>query len=222
MKKDEFPNIGEKIELEKLDTSTTASKKQLFSQVLDIIDDYFMFIATPISHNILVPISIGQIIKIRYIKKNIGVYGFKAKVLSRKKVSNLSYLKIERISDIFREQRRNFFRLKTILKLEIKVIGSGYEEEKIIYGFTKDISGGGLRFIVKEPLKLHSKVKVIIHMEDESITTQGRVIRCSNAEGKENTYEVGLMFENIDEKTRTKIISFIFEYQRKMREKGLV
>ncbi|HHY90292.1 MAG TPA: flagellar brake protein [Clostridiales bacterium] len=223
MKKEEIPDIGQKIQIERLDPTFTFAGEQLVSQVFDKIDDYILFIATPILHNQRVSISIGENLQITYVKQNVGVFGFKAKVIGKKKVSEeLSYLKIERLGDIFKEQRRNFFRLEIALPIKVKTMDSKYEEPMEIDGFTKDISGGGLRFIAEKPLKLNSRVEITIHLEEESVVVQGRIVRCLLSIELNSKYDIGIMFENIDEKIRTKLIAFIFENQRKMREKGLI
>jgi len=222
MKKEEIPDIGQKIQIERLDSPFDISREQLVSQVFDKIDNYILFIATPIFHNRNVSISIGETLKITYIKQNIGVFGFKAKVIGKKRISDLSYLKIERLGDVFKEQRRNFFRLEITLQIKVKTIDPKYGEQMEIDGLTKDISGGGLRFITEKPLKLNTRVEITIYIEGEPVAVQGRVVRCLLSTELENKYEIGIMFENIDEKTRTKVIAFIFENQRRMREKGLI
>jgi len=222
MKKEEIPDIGQKIHIERLDAPFAISGEQLVSQVVDKIDNSILIIATPILHNQNVSISIGETLQITYVKQNVGVFGFKAKVIGKKRISELSYLKIERLGDVFKEQRRNFFRLEIALPIKIKTMDPKYGEQLEIDGFTKDISGGGLRFITTKPLKLNSRVEITIYLEEESVVVQGRIVRCLFSIELRNKYDIGIMFENIDEKTRTKLIAFIFENQRKMREKGLI
>ncbi|HBW59250.1 MAG TPA: pilus assembly protein PilZ, partial [Thermoanaerobacter sp.] len=51
------------------------------------------------------------------------------------------------------------------------------------------------------------------------ITVSGKVVRYE--ELLEKGYEIGVCYVDIDEKVREKIISYIFEEQRKSRQKGI-
>ncbi|MCT4606741.1 MAG: PilZ domain-containing protein [Marinisporobacter sp.] len=222
MKKDMLPEIGMKISID-LENSKAIEKKQLVSQVTDIIDNYSMFIAMPIYKNIVTPISVGETIQITYSKKNLGVYAFKGKIIGRKKTSGISYMKVERIGDIFRVQRREFFRLDVVLNAKIRAIELE-DHEKIILALTKDISGGGLRVISKEPLELGSTIEISIESGKETFVLKGKILRCTpyKDEGSKYDFDIGISLDDASEKVREKIISFIFDYQRKMRKKGLI
>ncbi|WZL74863.1 PilZ domain-containing protein [Clostridiaceae bacterium 35-E11] len=222
MKDKSMPNIGERIEIELIDSNIGIKKKQLTSQVMDKINDYTIFVATPIYHNVLFPITIGTTIKIKYFKKSIGMYVFTAEVIGRKNIQGLSYIKVKRTSDITRAQRRNFFRLEVLLNAQIKQLKPYDAEEKVINALTKDISGGGTRIISKENLEVNSIVEIRVEMEQEPIVLKGKVIRCVSYEESDYNYESAIVFVNIHEKTREQIISFIFDYQRKMKKKGLI
>lgn len=189
---------------------------------MDMVNDYTMFLATPIHHNVLFPIAIGTTIKIKYFKKNIGMYVFTAEVIGRKNVQNISYIKIKRTSDITREQRRNFFRLEILLNAHIKKLKPYDEEEKLMNVLTKDISGGGARIISKEKLEVNSIVEIRLEMDKAPIVVQGKVIRCVPYVESDFNYDSAIVFVNIHEKIRAQIISFIFDYQRKMKRKGLI
>ncbi len=214
------PEIGDKIDIETPEHMRGNYNKHLVSQIMDIIDEKNYFIAMPIVNNVLVPISPGEIIKIKYSKKDLGVYGFNAKVLSRKTVNNISYMKIERLKEISKKQRRNFFRLEMLLNVLISYKNSNTREIKTFTTFAKDISGGGIRLISKERLELQKKVTLNIETKKEPILLEGRVIRCLPY--GENEFDIGIIFEDINETVRSSIISFIFEEQRKMRKKGLI
>ncbi|MCT4618633.1 MAG: PilZ domain-containing protein [Marinisporobacter sp.] len=222
MKKSMLPEIGMKISID-LENSKIIENKQLVSQVMDIIDNYSMFIAMPIYKNVVTPIPVGETIQITYSKKSLGVYAFKAKVIGRKKTSDISYMKVERIGDVFKVQRREFFRLDVVLNAKIRTIELD-DNEKVTLALTKDISGGGLRVISKEPLKVGSMIEVSIESEKETFVLKGKILRCMpyKDEGSRYDFDIGISLDEVPEKIREKIISFIFDYQRKMRKKGLI
>jgi c-di-GMP-binding flagellar brake protein YcgR len=221
MSNHDLPAIGDKIEIE----NSTVMKKdiKLISQVLDEIDERHMFIAMPIVNNVVVPIPTGEIIQIKYAKKGIGVFAFSARVLSRKHSEHLSYMKIERLSDVKKVQRRDYFRLDIVLDVKIKLVRTdGTVDNNSFDALTKDISGGGLKLISRTRLTANDLVDIAIKTDDGIIQARGRIIRCIPYEGTGSDYDIAVIFDSIQEQARTQIISFIFNYQRKMKKKGLV
>ncbi|KXG75768.1 flagellar brake protein [Thermotalea metallivorans] len=217
----DLPKVGDRIEIENTPISKRGSA--LISQVLDKVDEQVMFIAMPIINNVMVPIPVGEIIRIKYAQKNVGIFVFRARVVSRKHSEQLAYMKIERISDVEKVQRRDYYRLEVVLDVQMKIIKPGdADHEKIIHGLSKDISGGGLRVIAKTKLSANDVADIIIKTGENPIRARGRIIRCASYDGSRDEYDVAIMFENISESVRTQIISFIFGYQRKMKKKGLV
>ncbi len=218
----DLPSVGDKIEIEVRGEKSFKREKPLISQVLDVIDPQHFFIATPILNSAIVTIPSDAIIRIIYYKKSTGVYSYLAKVIGRKNINNISYLKIEKTGDIVKTQRRNFFRLDVVLNAKLKVIESLENKELDIDVLTKDISGGGTKMISKVKLSPGTAVRVALETDGTSIITEGKVIRCIPCLESNYPYELGIIFEDIDEKIRTQIVSFIFDYQRKMRKKGLI
>ncbi len=221
MSNHDLPAIGDKIEIE---NSIVVNKDiKLISQVLDTIDERHIFIAMPIVSNMVVPIPTGEIIQIKYAKKSIGVFAFSARVLSRKHSEHLSYMKIERLSDVKKVQRRDYFRLDIVLDVQMELVSSdGIENRKSFSALTKDISGGGLRLISKTRVTANDIVDIVIKADSGSIQARGRIIRCVPYEGSGSEYDIAVSFDNIQDQSRTQIVSFIFNYQRKMKKKGLV
>lgn len=213
-------SIGDKIEIDNRTIMKNDSK--LISQVLDIIDDKHMFVAMPIVNSVVVPIPVGEIIQIKYSKKSIGVFAFSARVLARKHSDHLSYMKIERLSDVKKVQRRDYFRLDIVLDVKMTVADNGLGESNSFNALTKDISGGGLRIISKTKVNPNNIVDIDLKTDDGIIHARGRIIRCVPYEGSGNDYDIAVIFDSIQEQARTQIISFIFNYQRKMKKKGLV
>ena len=219
MNKINLPIVGDRIEIETPKSMSEINKKTLLSQVLDIVSENIFFIGTPIIHSTLAPIPIGEVINITYSIKNTGVFIFQAKVVDRKTQDNMSYMKIEKIGDIYKTQRRNFFRLDVVLNVAISFTDKN-GSIKNIQAISKDLSGGGTRLISRESLVLNSIVKLIIDTKSKPIMVEGKVIRCFPFIN--NDYDIGIIFDEIDEITSSKIVSFVFEHQRKMRKKGLV
>ncbi|MBF8983075.1 PilZ domain-containing protein [Lutibacter sp. B2] len=221
MEKNNLPSIGIKIEIELQGKKRTNSPK-LISQVIDIMSDDIFMISVPTSQGMLVPITVGEKICIMYSQKASAVYGFDVRVLERVKKSELYCMKVEKAGEMFKIQRRNFFRLEAMLNAAVKKVDEHGNIELTIQGLTKDISGGGLCLIIKEPLKIGENVEVMLKTGEKNISVRGAVLRCVKYQEFDYKFELGITFKDIDEKMREEIISYIFEHQRKMRKKGLV
>jgi hypothetical protein len=63
-----LPNVGDKIIIQ-IDRAYHIKTKCLISQVIDSMDDRMMLIATPIVNGVVTPISVDEILKIKYSKK---------------------------------------------------------------------------------------------------------------------------------------------------------
>ncbi|EGD52890.1 type IV pilus assembly PilZ [Thermoanaerobacter ethanolicus JW 200] len=184
------------------------------SQVQDISKNGTILIDTPVYSGHLVPVRIGSIVQIIYFTKQ-GLFTFYAKVLNRFS-GKLALLEIMPISSVERLQRRQYFRLEKVIPFTYTI--SGGEEDKVYKGLIQDISGGGLRCKVDKKLEVGTIINCVFTL-DQEITVSGKVVRYE--ELLEKGYEIGLCYVDIDEKVREKIISYIFEEQRKSRQKGI-
>lgn len=222
MRKEDLPSVGTKLKIEWMKNREKYEKQHLLSHVIDIVNDHELLIAIPTLKNVITPISVGEIINIQYSKKGLASYIFKAEVVNRRNTNKLSCMKIRKSSEISRIQQRDYFRLKMVTNAEIKTIDPQSGEEITMLVLTKDISGGGLRVISKKELQVGNIVDIKIDTNKKSIVVKGKVLRCTIDEKSDHDFDVGISFTYVNQKDREEIISFIFEYQRKLRKKGLI
>ncbi|MBA1333875.1 MAG: hypothetical protein HPY66_0268 [Firmicutes bacterium] len=212
--------IGEKLGILVLDDNGE-EKSYLISQLLDTIDDEIMEIAMPISEGRLIPLHINSRIKVIYYKDN-GQYCFLAKILSRRK-GDIHILRIQALSDVEKIQRRDYFRLNTVVP--IKVCYDDSKEEngyRCIDTFTLDISGGGLRFASKHNFSGVDSLVCQLNIRDKILSVNARIIRNSAVYNEDYSFEVGVEFINIEQKIREEIINYIFDEQRRLMRKGMI
>lgn len=183
------------------------------SQVQDVSKDGTLLVDTPVYSGHLVPIRVGSIVQVIYFTKQ-GLFIFYAKVLNRFS-GKLPLLEIMPISGVERLQRRKYFRLEKVIPFTYRIRG---EEEKEYKGVIQDISGGGLRCRVDKKLEIGTIIDCSFTL-DEEIQVSGKVVRYE--ESMEKGYEVGVCYVDIEERMREKIIRYIFEEQRKIRQKGI-
>lgn len=218
---DSLIKAGDHIEVEvtKKDLSFLVVK----STIANIHSDSTIVITNPIYKGKLYPIHIGEKVNIIFYKKNKGKYYFLGEVIKKENKKNLSLLYINKVGSIRKMQRREFFRLDIVLNVIVE-INNSEDEIKEISAISKDISGGGIRLICKEKLNLGCLLKCIIPLDDETIEVRGEVIRCESESISDSIYryDIGIKFIDIDENIRKKIISFIFDRQRKIIKKGLI
>lgn len=115
-------------------------------------------------------------------------------------------------------QQREFVRVKTTIPVQVRLRDE--ETEKLlppVHTYIRDISGGGVRFIMDQPLP----EKSIVHLEFdvpeiETIKVYAEVIRYVQPVGTEDVFWIGVKFLSLPNLIRSKLIRFIFKKQREM------
>ncbi len=213
-----FMKTGQNIEIET--QKDVSSSIRLKSNVVKVISSDTLVILSPIKDSKIYPIHVGNIINIIFYINNTGKYYFQGEVIKRESKNKLSFLYIKQIDNMQKMQRRNFFRLNIVLNIDIEVIENN-NVIKELQCLTKDISGGGIRFISKEKLPSATLINCKIPIDDEIVEISGKVIRSKKIPDSIISYDIAINFENIEEDIRSKVIKFIFDKQRKILKKGL-
>lgn len=210
---------GDKIEIV---TLTKLSKRDVasFSLVQDINADDSVLITLPMLEGNPVVLEPEQVIRINFFRAN-GEFFFDAKVVGRVKSGLMVLFKVVQISPVEKLQRRNDFRLKTVLQVKFRCI-SGKKGEDVYYkAHAMDISGGGIRLYTEQSIDVKSSIECKIKLLDkQEVILNGTVLRVNPVQDAEKHYDIGVSFVDMPEKTKEKIISFIFSQQRKLRSKG--
>ncbi|NLO82776.1 MAG: hypothetical protein GX094_06930 [Clostridiales bacterium] len=211
--------IGEKIEIIVNNTPDKASEVY-YSMVQDIPSNEEIIITEPMSKGIPVALRIGSNIRVNFFRDR-GQFYFFAEVVDRFKSGFIRLVRLKQTSQIFRLQRRNYFRLKTSIPVLFRIINDNDKTDnaEAYRGLIADISGGGLGLLTDEKLDPGIRIECNIKVEDMlDVTVQGIVVRTVEA-GDNVTYvykyHTGILFDKIHESKRREIIQFIFETQRK-------
>lgn len=216
--------------------------RQYKSQVLDVKKNGNLEISMPSEGGKLILLPLGVRMEFVFFSGR-GLYRADGQVKQRYKSENVYILEIELRTRLEKYQRREFFRFPCVLDMNYYVIteqeqkiDSGEalfikireEEEKQRQEYTGqivDLSGGGTRFRTTALLDEHSYVLFQIHLKNENLDKQyyiiGKVISCTQVgRGSEKKYEVRAKFLIKENSTREEIIRFIFEEERKTRQRG--
>lgn len=125
-------------------------------------------------------------------------------------------------SEIQKVQLREFVRISSKLPVVVKVetLPAVLQPAGL---FIRDISGGGLQILSKQPFP--SRAKVSLHFELPEvgpIEAKGEVTRMQQPKSDPTSYWVGVKFIDLAEKERSKIIKYIFKLELERRRKGLL
>lgn len=207
--------VGDKLEIE-MKEKKIIEEPLIVSQVVDIKGDK-IFIVNPFQQGSAFPLYVGQIVKIIFYREEKGIFRFSAEIKGKIE-KKLTIYEISPLNDIEKIQRRYFFRFDVVRRVELKLKGESDEYQ----GVTKDISGGGMKLTCKKPFEMGSIVECKIFLQDDEATpVVGEIVR-AQFDPILREYILGVNFKDIQEATRNKIVSFIFERQRLLRKKGLI
>jgi c-di-GMP-binding flagellar brake protein YcgR len=180
-------------------------------------------ISLPIKNGVFMTPANGQTLELLYYD-NLNVYKFESLVLGRQIENNVPQLLLSFPQNVVKIQRRKFVRVDVAFYIKYARFsveeGSNISLQKEVQaayqGILLDISGGGFRLNTTHKLQLKDIVVTEIPTENGSIKTIGEVVRVEKQpDGK---YYCGISFSNIDERTRDRIIQYIFTLMRKQRK----
>ncbi len=206
------PQLGQKIIIMRF--KITGEKVEYVSQLIDIEPNGDFVIAVPIKNSQLVTLLNGTKITIVYNNSENGMMEFEAEVI-RKTNDKIPLMYIKKITDIIKSQRRSYFRLD--LMMPIQILKSN--DDTIYSGFTKDISGGGVRMVAETRLSEGDIIHVGFELEGRIYNFKAQVR--TKFSTFENKNEVGIEFLDIIEIDRNDLIKYLFFQQRKLIKRGI-
>ena len=234
-----FVQIGNKIEIESIKKTTDdlggeVTRKTYRSELYDIESEDIIKIAMPMEQTKIVLLPVDAEYSLCFYTPN-GLYQCLARVVERYKSNNLFVLSMELETDLQKYQRREYYRLNTVLDMKSKALDDGttpggFEQVQFIdtdltvdNGTMVDISGGGARFISKVQYTEGSLIRFVFSLFVNGEVTEykliGKVLRSAPMENKEDSFENRIQFVNMVNDDRESIIKYIFEEERKMRHR---
>lgn len=211
---------GEKINLVLLGEYNS---HQYASKVENVHDDGIIDVLLPIFKNQVLYIKSDTLLKV-IVARDSAIYEFKAKIVS-KLMGVVPLLRLERISEIIKIQRRNYYRLKVVKGIRVRRAINFKEKlfEEYFNASLIDLSGGGIGFTSYKELNESDVVEINMELNSNVVKIFGRIIRKRLLDKNENgMFSYGAHFEKITEIERNSIMRFIFEEQRKLAKKGMI
>ena len=218
--KNQIFKVGHKIDVHRLNKN---DKRYYPSQVLDILEDDIFLISNPLYKRDLVFLHKNEKIRVSCIVENRGQYSFEAVILDRYK-NKVHGLKIQKISDIEKFQRRNYFRFEVEIPVTKSFTIKQNKDESTITEEcrTKDISGNGMKLLTNYKHNVGDIITCDFSIDEDLIVTQAKVVRVEKVDTFDYDFSIGIQFSDLTEIERKKIIKFIFTKQRELRKKGLI
>ena len=242
--------VGDRIEMKRLAAvKTETGEARLYnSQLLDFVDDYNINIAVPIESGHLIPLEIGGRFELRFITGG-GIYACKGEITNRFKQNTLYYLAVRLVSDLLKDQRRQYFRLekvgpiryhklideekKILVMLATNKFESDVERRNLIIrlktiepeeqdGVMANISGGGLKFHSDEELAKGDFIRISLYLDDAEpapLDLFAKVIASVSLPDRNLKNEHRVEFINVSKELREKIVKYIFNEERRQRQK---
>ncbi|MFP3154074.1 flagellar brake protein [Lachnospiraceae bacterium ZAX-1] len=231
----EVLKAGDKIEIRILQQSDKIYR----STIYDILDNDEVEIGMPMEKGKMAVLSLNLLYELEFFGEN-GVYRCTAQVIERYKRDNLYALRIELKSQLKKIQRREYYRFECAVDMDYMMITQeeaempiekveahhrhDYPEDAIKHAVALDLSGGGIRFTSDELEERSGCVFVKMALKNETMDRQfqmvGRLLRSKRLETDREKYEHRTQFLQIDARTREQIIKYIFDEERKNRNRG--
>lgn len=211
-------SVGDKIEITlRKDASRIVVH---MSQIMDIIDESNIVCAMPISAGHLIKLPPGPAYSLLIFTVD-GMFRHKANILNSFKDGKVHLMNIKLESEGEKEQRRNHFRLNRNLLIKFSVItdkedgiSAGISLDEMPAGITKDISGGGVRFVTNEKLPDDAVLRCIMIIENQPFIAIAKLMYSVTFKNANYKYQYRVKFISVIPEEQERLIKYIFNEQR--------
>ncbi|MBR5229216.1 MAG: flagellar brake protein [Firmicutes bacterium] len=228
-------SAGDRIVLEPIiKNSKTGSNevKTYESKIFEITSDDTLEITMPVEQNETVVLR-SDIEYDMYVFCITGPYHCTIKVLDNYRSLNQNMLLVKITGTVNQFERRQYFRIDCtigvdsrllcgpeVIELETVTKNKNYETRPTVKGTIVDISGGGIRLVSERRYEPYSLVYCAFDLPydgqiiKEKVTAEVIAVKENK---NHNSFEHRTKFYNLDDKTRERIIHYIFEEYRRKR-----
>ena len=180
-----------------------------------------IIIAQPTSMGVYLNLAVSDKGEIFFKRKN-GILTFLVVQEERFVSGDVPMLRMRAVSEVRRSQRRSWYRLEKSLpvQLSVKEENDAYSEGITIKARTINISGGGCRIAIKQPMDNDARLECRISFSpDMDLVMDGQVVWVEKQTGNEKTNVIGVQFMDEDAATQNKLVSYVTNEQRRQLKK---
>ncbi len=210
-------------------------KKVHRSQIYEIVSDDELEVAMPIEKGKLILLPVDKEFEVFFYTEK-GLYQCFATVTNRFKRNNIYMITLELESELKKHQRRDYYRFSCSLELNVRGL-ENTEEEALLNsdvtlvnesvpmrkGVIADISGGGMRYLSTTEYKPGTYVLLkwylLVNEMAREFEVIGKILYTQALENRKGVYEHRLQYVKIEKTTQEEIIRYIFEEERKSRQR---
>lgn len=232
-----YVHPGQRLELQAVTgkKDNDSGSKVYGSSVYDVISDDRLEVTMPMEQTKLILLPVDGEYEV-YFYTDQGLYQCFCRIIDRYKRNNVYILVLELISNLRKYQRREYYRFSCALEMNARSLEEeeieALEEKKnyLVPGLPLkrsaivDISGGGIRFVAnhryEENSMIYCKYHLIIAGESKEYNLVGKVLKVAELENRKGIFEHRVQYVNINPAEREEIIKYIFEEERKSRQRN--
>lgn len=211
------------------------------SQVLDIKENGNFEIAMPTEKGRLILLPLGVRFEFVFYSYTGSLYKSIGQVVERYKKDGFYMLEIQLRTSLEKFQRREFYRYSCTMDFVFYELDEEQKDTDSVdeilqemmdgevtlpacHGVMVDLSGGGMKFRSSYELKAGNRILVMLRLTNDKMDRQfhilAKVIACIEVHTPAKVlYESRIKFYIEDNKIREEIIRYIFEEERKIRQK---
>lgn len=193
-------------------------KGNYLSKIADIRDNKIK-VSIPYTHGEIIPLRINLDVEM-YFTGELAAYSYNTVIIDRE-LEPIPLLILSYPDTKQRIQRREFFRLEVKEKIIYQILNRDLEpitdKKKTT---TIDISGGGLKMVVDNFINKGTLMELYLQIPELKNTPI--ISKVANILDLPEGIAVGVNFVEIDNNIREQIIGWLFDYQRELRQKGML
>lgn len=242
---------GDKIKLIEIQGEENTKKEDSYiSRVVEVMEPNSIRAVMPTANGKNVMLDSLLSYNLELMTQN-GAFQCEAKIVRRFKEKFNFFVVFEMMSELEKIQRREYYRLECILKMEYRRSAEGdvyakHEDSEPVSAGTGEelafikrqvpwhaavatnISGGGIRFNSRQALTKGENLLLKMHLKfddgEGDYEIPAKVVHSVEVPNRPNIFEARVQFTNITAQDRENIIRFVFDEERRIRrrKKGLV
>lgn len=240
---------GDKIKLTEIQGEENTKKEASYiSRVVEVMDPNSIRAVMPTVNGKSVILDSLLSYNLELMTQN-GTFQCEAKIVRRFKEKFNFFVVFEMMSELEKIQRREYYRLECILKMEYRrsMEGDVYakdEDSEPAYAVNEEtgeelvfikqqvpwhaavatnISGGGIRFNSRQALTKGENVLLKMHLKfddgEGDYEIPAKVVHSVEVPNRPNIFETRVQFTNITAQDRENIIRFVFDEERRIRRR---
>jgi c-di-GMP-binding flagellar brake protein YcgR len=218
---DKFLQTGSRVEIRLPGTDDNGNTLILHSRFEESMSDFDFILEAPFYKGGYYPLPMKEPLEINFYKQNVP-HSFEAVPVKRLRKENFNFIQMRRIGEVARHQMREAFRLECHLRAFIRTESDdGDTIQSTIPCQIVNISYGGARVAVAEPLERNAKVQLLFYTSvDESITSEVRSVAPADSSASQYKWFSGLRFEYDELVQSRRVSALVNEMQRQMLKSG--